>query len=230
MQDTGNAERYNLGISTAPTLIRRKASFGTEVAENSEALAFTLAGLQDKYNLPKFQEYKLQSQIALLVAYPLTMGRWFVHTLFNADLSQSQQSTILVALGLSSRELAGFGKEDSDAMSLPPAANSSFPSKRLPSSLANTYGDMNSPIDAISKKLSQATLKPLALHAAESLTGPNALKVRTFSSRMEVEKRKQQREQQRRQKAIPKDLHRILSDGFFFPLTNAFGVSTYLTS
>ncbi|EDN08116.1 predicted protein [Histoplasma mississippiense (nom. inval.)] len=230
LQDTGNAERYNLGISTAPTLIRRKASFGTEVAENSEALAFTLAGLQDKYNLPKFQEYKLQSQIALLVAYPLTMGRWFVHTLFNADLSQSQQSTILVALGLSSRELAGFGKEDSDAMSLPPAANSSFPSKRLPSSLANTYGDMNSPIDAISKKLSQATLKPLALHAAESLTGPNALKVRTFSSRMEVEKRKQQREQQRRQKAIPKDLHRILSDGFFFPLTNAFGVSTYLTS
>ncbi|EER43136.1 conserved hypothetical protein [Histoplasma capsulatum H143] len=167
LQDTGNAERYNLGISTAPTLIRRKASFGTEVAENSEALAFTLAGLQDKYNLPKFQEYKLQSQIALLIAYPLTMGRWFVHTLFNADLSQSQQSTILVALGLSSCELAGFGKEDSDAMSLPPVADSSFPSKRLPSNLANTYGGMNSPIDAISKKLSQATLKPLALHAAK---------------------------------------------------------------
>ncbi|EGE79073.1 hypothetical protein RJZ56_001016 [Blastomyces dermatitidis] len=229
LRDTDNAERYNLGISTAPTLIRRKASFGTEVAENSEALALLIVGLQDKYNLPRFQEYKLQSEIALLVAYPLTMGRWFVHTLFNADLSQSQRSTILIALGLSTRELAGFGKEDADAMSLPPAVDSSFPSKRLPSNLATTYGDVNNPIDAISKKLSQATLKPLALHAADSLTGPNALKVRTFSSRMEVEKRKQQREQQRREKAVPKDLHRILSDGFFFPLTNAFEVTMYST-
>ncbi|OJD21559.1 hypothetical protein ACJ73_07100 [Blastomyces percursus] len=230
LRDTDNAERYNLGISTAATLIRRKASFGTEVAENSEALALLIVGLQDKYNLPRFQEYKLQSEIALLVAYPLTMGRWFVHTLFNADLSQSQRSTILVALGLSARELAGFGKEDADAMSLPPAADSSFPSKRLPSNLATTYGDINDPIDALSKKLSQATLKPLALRAADSLTGPNALKVRTFSSRMEVERRKQQREQQKRQKNVPKDLHRILSDGFFFPLTNAFEVTMYSTS
>lgn len=219
-----------MGISTAATLIRRKASFGTEVAENSEALALTIGGLQDKYNLPNFQEYKLQSEIALLVAYPLTMGQWFVYTLFNADLSQSQRSTILVALGLSARELAGFGKEDSDAMGLPPTTDSSFPSKRLPSNLETTYGDMSNPINAISKKLSQATLQPLALHAADSITGPNALKVRTFSSRMEVEKKKQQREQQRRQKAIPKDLHRILSDGFFFPLINAFGVTMYSTS
>ncbi|OAX83232.1 hypothetical protein ACJ72_02410 [Emergomyces africanus] len=230
LRDTDNAERYNLGISTAPTLIRRKASFGTEVAENSEALAFILAGLQDKYKLPKFQEYKLQSEIALLVAYPLTMGQWFVHTLFNADLSQSQRSTILVALGLSVRELAGFGDETSEAIGLPPSADSSFPSKRLPSNLETSYGDLNNPINAISKKLSQATLQPLALHAADSLTGPNALKIRTFSSRMEVEKKKQQREQQRRQKAIPKDLYRILSDGFFFPLTNAFGITMYSMS
>ncbi|PGH09315.1 telomere length regulation protein [Blastomyces parvus] len=230
LRDTDNAERYNLGISTAPTLIRRKASFGTEVAENSEMLALLIVGLQDKYNLPRFHEYRLQSEIALLVAYPLTMGRWFVHTLFNADLSQSQRSTILVALGLSARELAGFGKEDADSMSLPPAVDSSFPSKRLPSNLATTYSDMNNPIDAISKKLSQATLKPLALHAADSLAGPNALKVRTFSSRMEVEKKKQQREQQRRQKNDPKDLHKILSDGFFFPLTNAFEITMYSTS
>ncbi|OJD10849.1 hypothetical protein AJ78_08250 [Emergomyces pasteurianus Ep9510] len=230
LRDTDNAERFNLGISTAATLIRRKAPFGTEVAENSEALAFILAGLQDKYTLPRFQEYKLQSEIALIVAYPVTMGQWFVHTLFNADLSQSQRSTILVALGLSARELAGFGKEDSEAMRLPAVADASFPSKRLPSNLETAYGDPNNLINAISKKLSQATLQPLALHAADSLTGPNALKVRTFSSRMEVENRRQKREQQRRQNAISKDLCRILSNGFYFPLTNAFGITMYSTS
>ncbi|EEH42837.2 uncharacterized protein PADG_07657 [Paracoccidioides brasiliensis Pb18] len=230
LRDTDNAERYNLGISTAPILIRRKASFGTEVAENSKALALTITSLQDKYNLPKFQEYQLQSKIALMVAYPLTMGPWFVYALFNADLSQSQRSTILVALGLSARELAGFGKEDAESMGLSAVANSSFPSKRLPSSLEAIYSNGTNPIGALSKKLSQATLQPLALHAADSLTGPNALKVRTFSSRIEVEKKRQMKEQQRRQKGIPGDLHKILSNGFYFPLTNAFGTTMYSTS
>ncbi|EEH34683.1 hypothetical protein PAAG_05732 [Paracoccidioides lutzii Pb01] len=230
LRDTDNAERYNLGISTAPILIRRKASFGTEVAENSKALALTITSLQDKYNLPKFQEYKLQSEIALLVAYPLTMGPWFVYTLFNADLSQSQRSTILVALGLSARELAGFGTEDAESMGLSAVADSSFPSKRLPSSLEAIYSNGTNPIGALSKKLSQATLQPLALHAADSLTGPNALKVRTFSSRIEVEKKRQMKEQQRRQKGIPGNLHKILSNGFYFPLTSAFGSTMYSTS
>ncbi|KAK2813187.1 hypothetical protein FQN50_000865 [Emmonsiellopsis sp. PD_5] len=229
LRDTDNMERYNLGISTAPSLIRRKASFGTEVVENSEALALALAGLQDKYNLPNFQEFKLQSQIALLVAYPLTMGQWFVHTLFNADLSQNQRSSILVALGLSARELAGFGKEDADALRLPAVPDSSFPSKRLPTSLDATYSATNNPVSTISKKISQATLQPLALNAADTLTGPNALKIRTFSSRMDVEKKQQQREQSRK-KTIPKDLHKILSNGFFFPLTSGFAVITYSTS
>lgn len=231
LRDTDNAERYHLGISSAPDLIRRKASFGTEVVENARDLALVIVGLQDKYDLPKFHELRIQSLIALLVAYPLTMGKWAAHTLLNADLSQTQRSAVLVAIGLSARELAGLKDEDARMLEFPPpTTDSSFPSKRLPEKLEALYSGNPEPIEAISKNISQKTLQPLALDAADAVTGPNALKVRTFSSRIEVEEKKKQREEQRKQKILTKDLHKTLTDGFFSPLMNEFGLMMYSMS
>ncbi|KAJ9304297.1 hypothetical protein DTO217A2_6261 [Paecilomyces variotii] len=221
LRDTENADRYNLGVATAPALIRRKAGFGTEIAEHAEQLALVLISLQDKYKLPKFHEYKLQSMIALLVAQPLRMGRWFSLTFFDADISQAERSAMLTALGLAARELAGYGEEDARSMGLPAVSDTSFPTKKLPTGLQEMYLTDESPVSALTKKLSQASLQPLALDAADALSGPNALKVRTFSSRMEVEKRRQQREEQRK-KSVLKDLHRTLTEGFFYPLTSRF--------
>lgn len=221
LRDTENADRYSLGVTTAPALIRRKAGFGTEIAEHAEQLALVLISLQDKYKLPKFHEYKLQSMIALLVAQPLRMGRWFSLTFFDADISQAERSAMLTALGLAARELAGYGEEDARSMGLPAVSDTSFPTKKLPTGLQEMYLTDESPVSALTKKLSQASLQPLALDAADALSGPNALKVRTFSSRMEVEKRRQQREEQRK-KSVLKDLHRTLTEGFFYPLTSRF--------
>ncbi|KAK2871658.1 hypothetical protein FQN49_002966 [Arthroderma sp. PD_2] len=233
LRDVDNYDRYSLGISTAPSLIRRKAAFGSELDEYAKDLAFTLVGLQDKYNTPKFQEYRLQGLVTLIVARPLVLGPWTVHAFFNVDLSQSQRSSLLVALGLCARELAGYREEDSEAMGLPPAStDTSFPSQRLPSRLESKYdptAKMNQ-IEAISKNITRRSLEPLALNTADTLSGPNALKVRTFSSRMEVEKKKHEREQQRRAKSIPKDLHKTLFEAFFRPLTGGFGLMLYSTS
>jgi telomere length regulation protein len=63
----------------------------------------------------------------------------------------------------------------------------------------------------VSSRLEAAMVGPLALKAADQLSGPNALKVRTFSSRMAVEKA--------RKKAIPNELAKIVAENFFFPLT-----------
>ena len=230
LRDTNNADRYHLGITTAPDLIRRKASFGSELLENAKDLGLVLVSLQDKYKLPKFQELRIQALVALLVAYPLTMGRWAAHTLFDADLSQYQRSSILIAMGLSGREMAGYREEDAKILDLPPSTpESAFPSKRLPANLEDVYATVTKAIDTISKSLSHETLQPLALNAADTLTGPNALKVRTFSSRMEVERRRQKREQQRKQN-LSKDLHKSLSDGLFTPLINEFGLMMYSTA
>jgi telomere length regulation protein len=54
-------------------------------------------------------------------------------------------------------------------------------------------------------------MEPMALKAADELTGPNALKVRTFSSRIAVQKSKK--------KPMPNALAKVVADSFFFPLT-----------
>ncbi|KAF9883286.1 telomere binding protein [Aspergillus nanangensis] len=221
LRDTDNVESYELALTTAPSLIRRKTGFGTELAENIEELALITVGLQEQSKFPKFHEYRLQSMIALIVSQPLKMGKWFSAILFDGDLSQVQRSAVLTALGLSARELAGAGQQDAQALGLPALPDSSFPSKRLPANLEALYTNNESPIASLTKKLSQASLQPLAATAADAAAGPNALKVRTFSSRMEVEQRRQEREAQR-QKSTIKDVHRVLSEGFFFPLKGRF--------
>ena len=221
LRDSENVERYHLAISSAPSLIRRKTGFGTELTENMEELALLVVGLQDENNLPKFHEYRLQSMIALIVALPLKMGRWFSAIYFDGDISQTQRSAILTALGLSARELAGNGEEDAKMLGLPAMPDASFPSKKLSAGLEALYKTDESPISSLTKQLSQASLQPLAANAADAVSGPDALKVRTFSSRMEVEKKRQQREAQR-QKSTVKDIHKVLSEGFFYPLTGRF--------
>ena len=221
LRDSENVERYHLAISSAPSLIRRKTGFGTELTENMEELALLIVGLQDENNLPKFHEYRLQSMIALLVALPLKMGRWFSAVYFDGDISQIQRSAILTALGLSARELAGNGEADAKLLGLPAMPDASFPSKKLSAGLEALYKTDESPISSLTKQLSQASLQPLAANAADAATGPDALKVRTFSSRMDVEKKRQQREAQR-QKSTVKDIHKVLSEGFFYPLKGRF--------
>lgn len=179
-------------------------------------------GLQEHGKIPRFQEIQLQSMIALIVSQPLKMGHWFSAIFFDGDLSQPQRSTILTALGLSARELGGNGEADAKALGLPRVSDASFPSKKLPGNLEALYQpETESPITSLTKQLSRASLEPLAADASDSLSGPNALKVRTFSSRMEVEKKRQQREAQR-QKSTAKDLYRVLADGFFYPLKGRF--------
>lgn len=221
LRDADNIDRYNLAISSAPSLIRRKTGFGTELTENIEELALTIVGLQEQTDTPKFHEHRLQSMIALIVAQPLKMGRWFSAMYFEGDISQVQRSAILTALGLSARELAGNGEEDAKRLGLPTIPDASFPSKRLSESLEALYKTDESPISSLTKQLSQASLQPLAENAADSASGPNALKVRTFSSRMEVEKKRQQREAQKHKSTI-KDLHKVLAEGFFYPLKGRF--------
>ena len=211
LHDTENFDRHKLALSTASSLIRRKATFGTEVSDHIEELATLLVGLSDKYNLTNFQEMRLQGMIAVLVAQPLKMGQWFSRTFFNGDYSIGQRVSILTTLGLGARELAGFQKEDAALTGADVVPKDSFPSKKLPDKLHKLWALEAKPMNALSDRLEITMIRPMAATAADKITGPNALKVRTFSSRMAVEKN--------RQKPIPNALAKIVAEGFFFPLT-----------
>lgn len=211
LRDEENYDRHTLALSTAASLIRRKANFGTEVTDHLDELATILTGLQDNLELEDFAQQRQQALIAVLLAKPAQMAQWFARSFFAGDYSLTQRIAMLTTLGLGARELAGI-KDSSTEDLLPPAP--SFPSKALPPHLHKIYAETNkdpNPVAKLSSSMARQMLSPLASAAATSLSGPSILQVRTFSTRMAVEAA--------RSKPIPNALAQIVADNFFFPLT-----------
>jgi telomere length regulation protein len=221
-RDTENYDKQKLALSTAASLIRRKANFGTEVTAHAEELAALLTGLQDKYDMENFQDMRLQGMIAVLLALPLKMGQWFSKTFFDGDYSISQRAAVLTTLGLGARELGGFGPEDASLTVAKPLLSTSFPSKVLPPKMHKVYAQSSklskdehlTPLSTLSTNLENTMIAPLATSLADKLTGPSILKIRTFSSRMAVEKA--------RTKPTTNALAKVVAEGYFFPLTGRF--------
>lgn len=232
LRDTDDYDRQKLALTTAPTLIRRKANYGTEVTEHAEELATILMGLQDKFDMENFYDLKLQGMIAVVVAQPQKMGTWFARTFFDGDYSVSQRSSVLTVLGLSARELAGFATSEFSSAAV-------FPSQTLPDRMKTLYvedaaSDNQSSssalkalppnaLDTISKSLTSNFMAPIAANAADAATGPDVLKLSTFTSRLgqnpsSVSKSKAKP----RVRAIPNTTAQLIATSFFFPLTARF--------
>ncbi|EGR50761.1 uncharacterized protein TRIREDRAFT_57568 [Trichoderma reesei QM6a] len=231
LRDTESYDKQKLALQTAPLLIRRKANFGMEVSSHADELAGLLVGLQDKFDIEDFNDLKLQGMIALIVAQPKTMAPWFSRTFFEGDYSLSQRTQVLVAIGLSARELAGFDTSEYQAAA-------SFPSKRLPDKIEQLYidspkqGEARSPsqlkalpstaIDTIAQSLTSSFLEPMAAKAADASTGPDMLKLSTFTSRY---KSKAKATKPRRIRSIPNTTAALIAESFFYPLTAHFQVA-----
>ncbi|CAJ2501229.1 Uu.00g040820.m01.CDS01 [Anthostomella pinea] len=238
LRDTETYDKQKLALATAPTLIRRKATYGTEVTSHAEELAALLVGLQDKFDLDAFHDQRLQGMIAIVVAQPKKMGQWFAKTFFDGDYSFSQRASILIVLGLSGREIAGF--ETSEY-----ATAAQFPSKALPTRVEKHYippsssstGRLQTPgsnlkalppnaVDKLAQSLSQTFLAPLAAEAADAATGPDALKLSSFTSRLNAQSSNSSKggskARTRGVRSIPNTTASLIASSFFFPLTSRF--------
>ncbi|RDW85050.1 hypothetical protein BP6252_02640 [Coleophoma cylindrospora] len=213
-RDIEDYDKQKLALATAPSLIRRKANFGTEVSSHAEELATLLVGLQDKYDMEDFADMRLQGMIAILVSQPQKMGPWFSKTFFDGDYSLSQRASVLTTIGLGARELGGFGSADTAIGK----QSESFASKALPEKMQALYAPQAkqalSALESLSTDMTRTMIAPMATSLADRLTGPDILKVRTFSSRLEVESR--------RKKPVTNTLAALVSNSFFFPLTGRF--------
>lgn len=232
-RDTESYDRQKLALKTAPALIRRKANYGTEVSSHAEELATLLVGLQDKYDLEGFDHLRMQGMVAVVVSQPKKMGQWFAKTFFDGDYSLSQRASVLIVLGLGGREIAGFEASEY-------ASAEKFPSKMLPakvekhfitSSSAKTLGSSASQLkalppnalDSLVKSLSQTFLAPLAAEAADVATGPDALKLSSFTSRLNSQPSQLGKSKAKpRVRAIPNTTASLIASSFFFPLTSRF--------
>jgi telomere length regulation protein len=234
LRDTEGYDHQKLALTTAPTLIRRKANFGTEVREHAEELASLLIGLQDNFEIENFYDLKLQGMIAILVAQPQMMGPWFARTFFSGDYSVAQRASVLTVMGLSARELAGHATSEY-------AAAASFPSQKLPDKMEKLYMEdaaasnklssssslkalPPNALDTISKSLTSNFMAPLAADAADSATGPDVLKLRTFKSRLDQQPNSATSKSKGKPivRAIPNTTAQLIATSFFFPLTARF--------
>jgi telomere length regulation protein len=223
LQDDKSPERFQMGINNAPLLIRRKTNFGREVKDHAEEIASILCNLQDPFETENFDEFKLQALIATVLSDVKIMAPWISRQAFAGDYSLSQRCIMLSALGLAGRELAGFKNEDSlNPAPLPGTAD--FPTKRLPSHLQAIYNPTDNSVKRIhnaSQTLEHKLVQPLALSAADQSTSHlDAVKVRTFSSRMAVE------QQRTKRKAPPNELAKIFASHFFNPLVSRYQQET----
>lgn len=226
LRDSDDYDRQKLALRTAPLLIRRKANFGGEVSSHAVELARLLVGLQDKFEIEDFHELRQQGMVALVVAQPKTMGPWLSRTFFEGDYSLAQRVSVLVTLGLSARELSGF-----ETSRYQEAA--SFPSKQLPKKMAQLFvqpGSQgvesppsplkalpSSALNTITRSLTSAFLEPVAAEAADAVTGPDVLKMQTFTARA-----KSRSNTKPRIRSIPNTTAALLASSFFHPLTAHF--------
>lgn len=229
LRDSDTYHKQKLGLQTAPVLIRRKANYGTEVSSHADELAGLLVGVQDKFEIENFSELKLQGMVALIVAQPKTMAPWFARTFFEGDYSLSQRTAVLVSLGLSARELAGFSTSEYQI-------GSSFPSKQLPEKMEQLYIKSTSQsyrppasrlkalpstaLDTITKSITSIFLAPIAAEAADNATGPGVLKLETFTARYKSRSTKKPHA-----RAIPNTAASLLASSIFSPLTAHFQVA-----
>ncbi|KAI0404830.1 telomere length regulation protein [Xylaria palmicola] len=237
LRDTEEYDKQKLALMTAPALIRRKANHGTEVASHAEDIASLFVGLQDKFDLENFYNLRLQGMIAVVVAQPKKMAPWFAKTFFDGDYSLSQRASILIVLGLSGREIAGFEASEY-------ASDAHFPSKALPSKVekyylqpppgadrlqagANLKALPPNVLDTLAQSLSQTFLAPMAAEAADAVTGPDALKLSSFTSRLQQPQGQSSITAKARSKphgvrSIPNTTASLISTYFFFPLSSRF--------
>lgn len=239
LRDSDNYDHQKLALTTAPSLIRRKGNFGTEVKEHADELASLLIGLQDKFEIDDFYQLRLQGMIALVVTQPEVMGQWFAKTFFDGDYSASQRAAVLAVLGIGARELAGFDTSEYKEAS-------SFPSKALPEKIERLYiGSQSSKnhfssssslkplppnaLDTVAQSLTRSFLAPMAAEAADKATGPDVLKLSTFTSRLEQQQNssdppnvKRKPASKPRIRAIPNTTAQILYTSFFAPLAARF--------
>lgn len=220
LRNTEKHDRFELGIKHAAPLIRRKTNFGREVTDHAEELARILCSLQDPFDTENFEEMRLQALIAVILSDASAIAPWLSRQAFAGEFSISQRCVMLTALGLSGRELAGLKEMDGLNPEMP---NTSFPSKKLPPHLHSLYSSSSSPpnplsnkrLEAASKSLEHSLLQPMALQAADKSTAHlNAVKVRTFSSRMAVERT--------RRKPAPNQLAKIFPQAYFHPLVTRY--------
>ncbi|KIY51038.1 hypothetical protein FISHEDRAFT_38201 [Fistulina hepatica ATCC 64428] len=127
--------RVEMALNYAEELIRRKATYGTELEENAVNVAYGLIGLHDNFETSGFDQKRQAAVTALVACCPMKAAPSLIEEFFKNQYSTDQRYVILNALALGARELASLPVPASTV----PASRIAFPSKALPPALHQKY-------------------------------------------------------------------------------------------
>jgi telomere length regulation protein len=206
---TDSYDKQALALQHGSSLIRRKTSPGSkELTTHLPELLSIFAGIDNRFDIPSFDELRTAALVSLVVAAPEQAGPWLAAHFFTGDYGLSQRATLLTAIGRGARELAA----------LDPAPTITTPMLPEKSHLAwSSSSSSGNDLTAITSSLKSLLLTPLAAKAADQVTGPAVLKVRTFSSRLAVEKK--------RGAPVHRKILDVVAGSFFFPLVGGWWVA-----
>lgn len=179
-KDQDAYEKRRSALTTAPTLLRQKKSFGTEVAFFAEDLLSILTGLTNYFDEKDFESLKLNAIIAVIVSCPSVTGH-LCHLLLTGDYSLQQRMCLLSAMSLSCRELKGYRDEIVSSS----YKESSFPTQQLPPQLHEQYlalQQKSSPYEDYGYKKLEGRIQNQVMHdasenAKDELAGGKILRI-----------------------------------------------------
>ncbi|PVG00939.1 hypothetical protein CPB86DRAFT_154849 [Serendipita vermifera] len=126
-------ESIRMGLETATELIRRKAGWGLELEENAVDLTCSLLSLQNNYDIEDFDRLVLEAVTALVACCPRKVAPTIIEHFFTPSYSTMHRFTMLNALALGARELAGLPTPQI------PKQQANFPSRLLPPAVHRKY-------------------------------------------------------------------------------------------
>lgn len=189
-------EHQTQALVHGPTLIRQKASFGTELSFRLEQLLTRLIALTNHFNDAQFEHRRLNCLIAVVVG-DVSSAKVAVSLLGHGDYSLQQRMCLLSTLGLAARELRGFDDDVVTALFTP----TQFPSQMLPEHLHQQYLDYGA--GAVQLKIQHLLLAEASADAADQLAGGKVLRISRGLHRKH---------------AVPQSTYKNIGPDFFFPL------------
>ncbi|KJA27234.1 hypothetical protein HYPSUDRAFT_198503 [Hypholoma sublateritium FD-334 SS-4] len=161
------ADRVAVGLASAADLIRRKRTYGTELAENAVDLACALLGMNDNFELDGFAAQRQDALTALVACAPEKAAPTLIQEFFKNQYSVEQRFAALTALALGARELA--------ALPPPDPAPAPFASRTLPAPLHRKYAAAE---DTVARLADSVTRLALTDERTEAAAAPPAARAR----------------------------------------------------
>ncbi|KAF8000776.1 hypothetical protein HF325_004565 [Metschnikowia pulcherrima] len=171
-KDKNAYEKRRLALQVAPTLLRQKLAFGSEVSFYALDLLAQLVGLTNHYEEKDFETLRLNAMIAVVVSYPEVTTE-LCKLLLTGDYSLQQRLSLLSSMSFAARALRGYKDEVVERS----FHTTQFPTEMLPKRLHDQYAAADYGYSRIENTIQNDLMRESSEEARDEILGGKVLRV-----------------------------------------------------